>query len=230
MATPPYPPRQPLPWNGPPFEPVQPTLGILQKPSSFPFLDASVQNPDLFPPVCIRSHWDPTKIIARTLPQTLVSTPLDPRPWTKVCLNYVTSQDFEEAPRPADNTVFPMGGSVYPPTRYREAIDQESELRRLDRPLGTCQREEYTPSYSGSLYRAGTTIPDKGPVSDMFIQELAFPKACIRTGPYPCRQEAEEAAWVKSNRMFNNTTKQDRYTKIRPPSQPVTAQFRQVLN
>ena len=93
-------PRQLPPWGGPPPSPVsvqdvgrQP----LERPSDYPFASATTQNPNLFPPVCLRSHWDPTQIAKRTLPQTLVATPLDPRPWTKVCLEYVNSSDFEEA-------------------------------------------------------------------------------------------------------------------------------------
>ena len=117
--------RQLPPWNGPPQgTPVlDTTLGPLERPSVFPFDDANVQNPNIFPPVCLRTHWDPEKIIHRTLPAVQVATPLEPRPWTKICMNYVTSQDFEHAPRPNDNLVMPSGGVNYPPTRFIESID-----------------------------------------------------------------------------------------------------------
>jgi hypothetical protein len=131
-------------------------------------------------------------------------------------MEYVTSAPFEDAPRPKADVVFPMGGTVYPPTRYREAIDNESMLRRLDRPLGTCERDQFIPADTGSLYRPGTTVPDRGPVSDRFIDELSFPKACLRSGPYDCRVEGEKEAWTRSARLFNNTTKQDRYTVMHP--------------
>ena len=102
----------------------------------------------LFPPVCLKYHWDPTMILSRTLPQgPSVSLPLDPRPWTKVCLSYVNSGDSQEqAPMPPPSMVFPSGGEFYPPNRYSQAIGNESLLRRLDRPLGTCDAVQWEPN------------------------------------------------------------------------------------
>ncbi len=217
-------PRQFPPWGGPVGEgsypghiPVARDLqkGTDQQPANFPFQDATQQNPSLFPPVCLRSHWDPTQICKRTLPIEQVGTPLDPRPWTRVCLNYVTSAEFQEPPRPDDNVVYPMGGTVYPPSRYKEAIDNESVLRGLDRPLGTCERDQYIPPRTGNMYREGTTVPDRGNPSSRFIQELSFPQACMRASPYDCVYDAQFAAAMRSPRIFNNTTKQDRYAVIR---------------
>jgi hypothetical protein len=210
--------RQPPPWAGPAFTPViANTRTPLEQPDSFPFADASQQNPNLFPPVCIRSHWDAEQIIRRTLPNSApVALPLGPRPWTKVCLEYTTSAEFEEAPRPADHIVFPSGGSVYPPTRYREAIDRESDLKRLDRPLGMCEREQYIPPREGTLYQPNSTLPDRLAPDTQFIEELSFPKACMRVGDYPCRAEAQAEAWSRSRNIFNNATKQHRYAVMRP--------------
>ena len=150
-------PRQNPPWIGPaaPTKIVATATYNHEQPSAYPFSNA--ENPNLFPPVCLRSHWDPEQIIRRTLPTSLVGLPMDPRPWTKVCMTYVTSTDFEDSPRPNDDVVFPSGGTVYPITRFREAIDKESLLRRLDRPLGTCERAQYIPPrYSIS------TVPSAG--------------------------------------------------------------------
>jgi hypothetical protein len=222
MAAIPQNPRQNPPWAGPHTIPaskvVANTRQPLEQPESFPFTDASTENPNLFPPVCIRSHWDAEQIIRRTLPKSNknIAAPLDPRPWTKVCLSYVTSADFEDAPRPSDDVVFPSGGSVYPPTRYRESIDKESLLRRLDRPLGTCERSQYIPPRTGDMYRPNATVEDRGPQNDRFVEELSFPKACMRTSDYDCRVDAEKEAWERSPRLFNNTTKQDRYAVSRP--------------
>lgn len=219
MAQPPHNPRQLPPWAGPSYEPVEPRREVPTQ-ENYPFKDAQEKNPNLFPPVCLRSHWDPEMIIRRTLPSQQVGTPLDPRPYTKVCLNYVTSQDFEDAPRPSDDVVYPTGGTVYPPTRYREAIDNESRLRRLDRPLGTCEDDQYTPPLSGDLYNSRIVVPDRPNPSTRFIDELAFPMACMREGNYDCRVEVEKAAWARSPRLFNNTTKQDRYAVKRPDLVP----------
>lgn len=230
MAAIPQAPRQLPPWGGPPPEAVTYTRGPIERPAELPIKDPSDYH-NLFPPVCIRSHWDATRICSRTLPAGhQIATPLDPRPWTKVCLNYVTSQDFEDAPRPPDSTVYPMGGSVYPPTRYREAIDEESLLRRLDRPLGTCEKDQYLPPRTGDMYRPGVTVPERVKPNSAFVQELAFPMAAMREGPYECRMEAEKAAWGRSPRPFNNTTKQDRYIVSRPDlskPQPVPQPIRQ---
>lgn len=218
MAAIPQAPRQNPPWAGPAFTPViANTRTPLEQPDKFPFADATTQNPNLFPPVCIRSHWDAEQIIRRTLPNSApIPLPLGPRPWTKVCLEYTTSADFEEAPRPADHVVFPSGGSVYPPTRYREAIDRESDLKGLDRPLGLCEREQFIPSREGTMYRPNSTLPDRAGRDTQFVEELSFPKACMRAGEYPCRAEAQAEAWSRSRNMFNNATKQDRYVVMRP--------------
>ncbi len=222
----PYQPRQLPPWGGPPFTPVAPSIQPLEKPADYPFDSATSQNPNLFPPVCIRSHWDPTQILKRTLPQAQVATPLDPRPWTRVCMQYTTSSDFEEAPRPSDSVVFPSGGTVYPPNRYKEAIDQESDLRRLDRPLGTCERDQYIPPRSGDMYSAQALLPERHPLNNRFIQELSVPQATLRAGVYDCVADAQAAAFSRSPMPFNNATKQARYAVqrkdlIRQPSQPL---------
>ena len=216
--------RQLPPWNGPPQgPPIQPTLGPAssglgrqgpaERPSVFPFEGVAH---DVYPPVCIRSHWDAESIIRRTLPTVQLATPLDPRPWTKICMNYVTTQEFEEAPRPDNNMVMPSGGTVYPPSRYREAIDNESELRRLDRPLGTCEADQYRVPLSGDMYRPNATVDRSKEPNSRFVQELSFPMACMRNSDYDCRSQAQQDAWSRSGSLFNNATKQERYAVTQP--------------
>jgi len=205
--------RQLPPWSGPSQgSPIQATLGPAERPSVFPF-EGPIH--DMYPPVCIRSHWDAESIIRRTLPSVQLATPLDPRPWTKICMNYVTTQEFEEAPRPNNNMVMPSGGTVYPPSRYREAIDNESELRRLDRPLGTCEADQYRVPLSGDMFRPNATVDRKKPNS-RFVEELSFPMACMRNSDYDCRSQAQQDAWSRSNSLFNNATKQERYAVTNP--------------
>ena len=119
--------------------------------------------------------------------------------------------------------VFPGGGTVYPPSRWRESIQTESELRRLDRPHGTCEKDQFVPRHPGD------TLPERRPVSSRFISELAMPAALMRpngTNGYPCRVEAEQVAFRLSPLPFNNATKQNRVhtpglaqtlTRPRPP-------------
>ena len=187
-----------VPFTAPKTKPQPEDLGTrrpAEVPATFPFPDDGATAP----PVCLRSHWDPEQIIRRTLPAgPVVGTPLGPRPWTKVCLDYVTSQDFEDAPRPPDDTVFPSGGTVYPPSRYREAIDNESSLLGRSTPLSQggsdCSKGQFIPSLQSDMYVPGALLPDRLPPSDRFISELAMP-AAIQLSPA----------------LFNNTTKQNRY-------------------
>ena len=167
---------------------------------------------NLFPPVCLRTHWDPTKMLKHILPQQKVSLPMDFRPLVKVCKNYVTSAAAEMAPVPPDNMVFPMGGSFYPPTRYADAINDESVLRTLDQPLDRwCTQKQYIPSEDSNMYVAGSTVPDRRPISNAFVAELAMPKALLRRDGDSCRSENDRAYAERSGRLFGNPTKQDRY-------------------
>lgn len=205
-------PRPPLPWSGPRDTVPPPTYQTAEHAAEFPI--QSAENPNLFPPVCLRSHWDPEMIIRRSLPSVRVSLPIEPRPLTKVCMQYVTDSPFEMAPRPPDSLVFPSGGAVYPPTRYRNAIDRESLLKGLDRPLGTCEQKQFTPEYD--MYTPNSTVPDRGKPNDRFIQELAFPMALMRTGTYDCRRNNDIEAMSANQKMFNNATKQNRLALQRP--------------
>ena len=196
---------------GTPFEkgsPVEP----------YPITSSTTQ--PFFPPVCLRSHWDPTRIYARTVPTSLVPLPLNFRPYTKVCLEYRTSAPEEKAPDMPNDLVFPNGGDMYPPTRYLNAIDNESLLRRLDRPLGTCDMEQYQPPLSGDMYVDRMLVPRSLKPPSRFVEEISMPQALLRNGPYHCRQEADQANWDRSPRLFNNATKQDRYrapSSVEPP-------------
>lgn len=175
-----------------------------------------------FPPVCLRSHWDPTKIYARTVPTSLVSLPVDFRPYAKICLEYRTTAPEQKAPEVPNDLVFPGGGEVYPPTRYLNNIDKESQLRRLDRPLGTCDGEQYTPDERGDMYVDRLLVPASTRPPSRFVEEMSMPQALLRAGPYHCRAEADQKNWDRSSRLFNNATKQDRY---KAPAEPPRQNF-----
>lgn len=165
-----------------------------------------------FPAVCLSTHWDPTRIYARTVPTQLVSLPIAFRPYAKVCLEYRTSAPEQAAPQVPDDLVFPNGGDKYSPSRYINSIDDESLLRRLDRPLGTCDPAQYQPPERGDMYVDRLLVPRSPKNPSAFVEEISMPQALLRSGTYHCRKEADEANWAKSPRLFNNTTKQDRYT------------------
>jgi hypothetical protein len=177
--------------------------------SEFPF--QSVEK-DLFPPVCLKTHWDPTEMIRHIVPQQKVALPEDFRPWVKVCKNYVTSAPAIKAPMPPKDMVFPPGGEFYPPGRYSAAIDDESALKTLNWKLDKwCSTGQYVPPFKGDMYVSGMTVPDRRPLSDAFVQELAMPQALLRTDVYTCRSENDTKYFDRSPRFFNNPTKQDRY-------------------
>ena len=194
---------------------------------SYP-IQSSKLNP-FFPPMCLGSHWDPTKIYQRTVPIALVSLPVNFRPYTKVCLEYRTSAPEEKAPEVPNSLVFPGGGDVYPPTRYLNNIDKESLLRRLDRPLGTCDPEQFQPNVNGDMYNSRLLVPESSKNPSRFVEELSMPQALLRLGPYGCRAEADQKNWDRSPRLFNNATKQDRYFAkgVEPPRQNIWQQVDQ---
>jgi len=173
-----------------------------------------------FPAVQISSHWDATRIYARSVPTSLVPLPLDFRPYAKICQEYRTTAPEQAAPEVSDDVVFPMGGEVYPATRYLNSIDKESLLRRLDRPLGTCDDKQYQPPLNGDMYKDRLLVPESKKPMTRFVSELSMPQALLRKGAYQCRTEADQRNWDRSPRMFNNATKQDRYKAPMEPSRP----------
>ena len=189
-------------------------MSQLHTPSPFvgqyPLGSASVPDSEMFPPVCLKTHWDPTEMIRRILPHQRVSLPQDPRPLVRVCKQYRTSGPAEVAPLPPSHMVFPTGGQFYPPGRYSSRIDDESILRTLDQPLNKWGASQYIPEEDSTMYVAGSTVPNRQPVSNAFVAELAMPQALLRTDERTCRSENDTLYFERSGRLFNNPTKQDR--------------------
>ncbi len=180
---------------------------------AFP-IQSSTTEP-FFPPVCMKSHWDPTMIYRKTVPNQHVALPTDFRPWTRICLQYTTAGPVDALPYVPDSMVFPSGGEFYPPQRWSENINDDSLTKRLDRPLKKyCDYKEYVPSPVGDMYQQRVLIPERMAPSTKFIDELAMPKALLREGPYDCRAQADQNNWDRSPRLFNNPTKQDRYSRF----------------
>jgi len=185
-----------------------------QAPTPNPFLGSypfEAVEGDLYPPVCLKTHWDPTEMLRHILPQQKVGLPMDFRPLVKVCKNYVTSGPMVPSPMPPKNMVFPTGGEFYPPGRYAAHIDQESVLRTLDQPLDKWCTTQYIPKQTSNMYVSGSTVPDRKGISDAFVDELAMPQALLRTDNVTCRSENDSKYFERSGRLFNNPTKQDRY-------------------
>jgi hypothetical protein len=175
---------------------------------------------DFFPPVCNQFHFDPTQVIKHVLPEQTynIPLPLDPRPWTKVCLEYVNSTTNEPAPSIDPNIAFPAGGFFQDPNRYLASVDSESQLRRLDQPLRKCDAGQYEPNPKGDMFNNRILVPTN-PSKFSKIPEIAMPKAVLTMGPYACRAEADAINMEVSNKPFFNATKQERYyIKSAPPA------------
>jgi hypothetical protein len=175
----------------------------------FPFTDSPTS--PFYPPVCLRSHWDPTQMLRHIVPQQKVGLPLDFRPYVKVCLEYTTSGPAERPPEPPASMVFPPGGEFYPPSRYSAAIDEESALRRLDRPLRIPEQDQYLPPADSDMYTRGKMAPARTLPKSYMVQELSVPKALLRAGPYDCRAAQDERAMALDKKPFNNATKLNKY-------------------
>ena len=174
---------------------------------------------DFFPPVCNQFHFDPTLMIKHTLPEQNYSVPLPlgPRPWTKVCLEYVNSTTNEPAPNIDPNIAFPAGGFFQDPNRYLDSVDSESQLRRLNQPLRKCDAGQYQPNTEGDMFNSRILVPSN-PTRVSQIPDIAMPKVVISAGPYKCREEADAINMAVSNKPFFNATKQERYyIKSMPP-------------
>lgn len=174
------------------------------------------------PPVCLKSHWDPTAMSRMyILPDALTSVPLSFRPAAQICRQYVTSGPVETLP--ASLSQLPLRSTVSPPDRYAGAIDNESQLRRLDRPLGTPEAAQYIPSMNSTapLFSQQLYMPSR--ISNIHsISELEFPRILMRSdnapAGYACREAEDSKAIalekvnIQNGKMFNYSTKYVKYT------------------
>jgi hypothetical protein len=188
--------------------PAHPDRDFLEVPANYPFKSTS----GTVPPLVLCSHWDPTKMLNYILPDQRVAMPLSFRPLTKVCTQYTTTGPVEPLP-PTGNTLFPSGGSLHPPNRYMAAIDKESILRRQDRPLGISERKQYVPDLNGEMFQSRIFLANSSAPSSKMIDELSMPKVALNIGPYKCRAEQDTKNMAANQRMFNNSTKQQKFAR-----------------
>ncbi len=192
-------------------------------PSPFPIQNDTTLDPKLTN-YCAPRHWDPTMIFRYSVPGGMgtnsLPLPMDPRPWTKICMQYVNSGPAEPAPPVPQSLVIPGAGQFYPPGRYSAAINQESVLERLDRPLnedllpGSCPGfKQYTlPATSDSLQQWSLLPPQTPPKSKM-ARDLEHPAVLERMGQYKCSEEAMVCNLKGAPRFFNNFTSLSKYNQ-----------------
>jgi hypothetical protein len=132
---------------------------------------------------------------------------------TKICTQYVTSAQPEPLPA-TGNTVFPSGGGMYPPNRYSQAIDQESLLRRQDRPLGISESKQYVPSMQGELYQSRIPLYNQTTRTPAMIDELSMPKVALHIpNSNRCRAAQDRVNMDRAPLLFNNATKNQKYAR-----------------
>jgi hypothetical protein len=193
---------------------------------------------EAFPPVCIKTHWDPTQVSKHILPGSLIAPqPVDPRPSTRICTSYyTTSQGDAPLPVPLENAeteyipdsllgsryyvrpdhgprAQPPGGAAgrnAPYPIYAGNIGVESDIYRLDEPLTRCKDRRYVPQNGPA--DATNTLPD---VSQEFELGKYATYVTKRAG---CRDSDDNDAWNRSGRLFFNHTRLDRvYPQARGP-------------
>lgn len=192
---------------------------------------------EAFPPFCVKSHWDPMLVTQHILPDVVSAEPLafDPRPEAYICTTYQNTspgdgplptdvlgpaqppqipaallgpQAYIRAPADPTPTHARPGGAASlsaPYSVYAAAVDVEGDLLRLDEPLTKCKQLRYTPRPMEVAGAATNVVPNS---SSFGVGPEPAQVVSTTTG---CREADDEAAWNRSGRLFNNSTKIDRY-------------------
>lgn len=191
--------------------------------AKFPIGDDKTLDPKLTK-YCAPRHWDPTMIFKRSVPGgmgtgTALALPMDPRPWAKVCLQYVNSGPAEPAPSVPATLVIPGASEFYPPNRYSAAINDESLLRRLDRPLNqdllpgprSCFPEQYVLPETSDAFQQYSLLPPQIQPKSQMVRQLQDPAVLDHLQQYECSEKAMVCNLKGSPRFWNNFTKQTKY-------------------
>ena len=176
---------------------------------------------NVFPPVCFKSHWDPALLSKYVLPEDLrIPLPVDPRPMFRNCINYfnltpVTTETKTDADirSKLEITTQPGGSSHGSPFElFAKNIDNESDLL-LNHPQDTCDDNKWSARANSDLYINTHRPPSSKNTNEgtVKLSELSHPLAAIiPKAPNKCRANAEQSAWERSSRVFNNPTREDR--------------------
>lgn len=178
---------------------------------------------NVFPPVCLKSHWDPALLSKYVLPvDSHIPLPVDPRPLFRNCVNYFDLTPVTEATKKEaairsklDLTLQPGGSGAHgsPFELFAKNINNESDLW-LNHPQDQCDEDKWMAKPNSDLYVNTHRPPpasDDGENGIVKVSELAHPLATIMpNGPYKCRAEVDDSSWGRSARVFNNPTREDR--------------------
>ena len=165
----------------------------------------------MFPPVCIKTHWNAETLSKHILPDDLkIPLPVDPRPLVRNCTMYYTmgqkDDESDKQKRAGLGLLDSVGGLKAPYEVYVNNINIENDIL-LNHPKDKCDDNKWAPALDSDLYTNKHSPPKNG---DRTFLELARPLATIVPGPYKCRALADELSWARSPRLFNNATREDR--------------------
>jgi len=195
---------------------------------------------EAFPPVCLKTHWDPTMVTTHVLPTTKQrDLAMDPRPSSKICTAYFNTSmgdagiedSYDNQPlnvpsaflggfkRPVSHTansssVMPPGGAAslgFPFSVYQERVNNETDVLRINEPLTRCAEKRYIPN--GGL-PAPASSTNKIPDADVSQSSLLSPFATLVKTQAGCRNNDDESAWNRSARLFFNPTRYDRTKNV----------------
>jgi hypothetical protein len=186
-----------------------------------------------FPDVCLQSHWDPSALADRyILPRQEAPLPTSYLPFTRICLEYTTADrgsglsgdDLAQKP-------ILLGGRAstdFPYKEYATAVDRESDLLGLPRPLVKYCEGRYVPTTQNQ--QAGCPEAKVMTVTqEKILGEVNRPKATVRTTPFDCRDSEDVKNGGVSRRLFNNPTRYDRQEKAnlnaRENNEPKTVRY-----
>jgi len=174
----------------------------------------------MFPPVCLKTHWDSEALSRYVLPRDLgVPLPVDPRPLVRGCTQYYTTAPFDPnekenaakriaaAPIIAQQPGAAAGrGAAY--EVFAANINAENEIL-LNHPQDSCDDNKWSAADDADLYTNRHAPPRTENINS--FTELSRPIATIvPKGPYKCRADADDVSWNRSARLFNNPTREDR--------------------
>lgn len=159
------------------------------------------------PTIISRNFTFPGDTLTRNIPQT-------PSPFVRIIHQYRTAW-----PRPHPS---PLSNSIdteqnYPQFAFRAGtgpasvaqIDVESQLRRLDQPLGNCTQGIIP--FDSPLFSLESVIPPPPSGVPENVQNAANPVAVMirQVGAEQCRNDSDKKMSALSNRTFNNPTRHD---------------------
>lgn len=155
---------------------------------------------EAFPPMCLKSHWDPTMVSERIIPSNIHTNMMyDPRPSSKICTAYYNSSEPTQKTEKTEKTekaVFPPGGKAGLNSPFSFQASVESDILRLNEPLTKCAERRYIPVETPPVTNVVPNYSYKGELSQ-FVSSQAG-----------CRDD--NISWNRSSRLFFNPTKYDR--------------------